>query len=294
MISMSVCLATCCGLGQSALRGRSQGGRLQRPICRCQFQFGVDERGKGRLNTRCKSKTMKTKICLLGFFALVSLAIAAPHTWILTTGKTVTGDYFSSGTTTLVIKTDGTNCFIKFSDLSDNDQAYVAQMKASVENGRPVKPIDGLFGIKLGQSLPSSCTNSASYFSAPNEWGFQLVFHIEPPQTNSEFETDSYIVTLTPTNRLVCKIEAKRDSMGGFDTMRNLLQNIYGKENDFFQGYCDDKREIWMSWSTWSQNRRTLKLLENDYKSVHDLTLSCQDESLMWHPTHEPDSNGLK
>jgi hypothetical protein len=259
-----------------------------------QWQFGVDERGKGRLNTQCKSKTMKTKICLLGFFALVTLAIAAPHTWILTTGKTVTGDYFSSGITTVVVKVGGTNCFIKLSDLSADDQTYVAAMKASTENGQSVKPIDGLFGIKLGQTLPAACTNSLSFFTPPDEWGFQSVLHIEPPQPNSEFGSGSYSVTLTPTNRLVCSIEAKRDSMAGFDTMRNLLQNIYGKENDFFQGYCDDKREIWMSWSTWSQSHRTLKLLENDYKSVHDLTLSCQDESLAWHPPHDPDSNGLK
>ena len=70
---------------------------------------------------------MKTKLCLLGIFALVPLAIAAPHTWILSTGKTVVGDYVSSGTTTLVVKTGGTNCFLAISNLSTNDLAYVAQ-----------------------------------------------------------------------------------------------------------------------------------------------------------------------
>jgi hypothetical protein len=253
----------------------------------------VDERGKGRLNTQCKSKTMKTKICLLGFFALVSLAIAAPHTWILTTGKTVTGDYFSSGITTVVVKIGGTNCFIKLSDLSTDDQTYVAAMKASVENGLSVKPIDGLFGIKLGQPLPASCTNSLSYFSAPDEWGFQSVLDIEPPKINSAFSINSYRVILTPTNRLVCSIEAKNDFMGGFDSMQNLLQNIYGKENDSFQGYCDDKRTIWMRWCTWSQNQRTLKLLENN-SSVSYFSLTCEDGSLMSHPPHDSDSNGLK
>ena len=72
---------------------------------------------------------MKTKICLLGIFALVTLAIAAPRAWVLKTGETVTGDYVSSGTTTLVVKTGGTNCFLAISDLSTNDQTYVAQMQ---------------------------------------------------------------------------------------------------------------------------------------------------------------------
>jgi hypothetical protein len=104
-----------------------QGGRLQRPG---QRQFGVDEQGKGRLNIGCKSKIMKTKICLLGFFALVTLAIAAPHTWTFQKGGTFEGDYYSSGTTAVVVRKNGTNYIFKFADLSTNDLAYVAKMKA--------------------------------------------------------------------------------------------------------------------------------------------------------------------
>jgi len=73
---------------------------------------------------------MKTKIYILGIFAFVTLVVAAPRTWILKTGETVTGDYVSSGTTTLVVKTHGTNHFVELSDLSTNDQAYVAEQKA--------------------------------------------------------------------------------------------------------------------------------------------------------------------
>jgi len=91
----------------------------------------MDDQGKWRLNSRCKSKTMKIRICLVGIFALVTLAIAAPHTWILTSGKTVTGDYFSSGTTTLVVKTGGSNCFVKISELSTNDWLYFQECKAA-------------------------------------------------------------------------------------------------------------------------------------------------------------------
>jgi S1-C subfamily serine protease len=92
---------------------------------RCQLQFGLDVWDNWRLNAYCSGKTMKTKIYLLGIFAFVTLAIAAPRTWVLKTGETVTGDYFSSGTTALVIKIDGTNCIIKFSNLSSNDLAFV-------------------------------------------------------------------------------------------------------------------------------------------------------------------------
>ena len=119
----------------------------------------MDELGKGRLNIRRKSNTMKTKICLLGFFALVTLAIAAPHTWILITGKTVTGDYFSSGITTLVVKTGGTNCFIKLSDLSANDQAYVAEIQARIAKNPP-QPGD----IRYYSPILGVWTNAASIF----------------------------------------------------------------------------------------------------------------------------------
>jgi len=73
---------------------------------------------------------MKTKICLLGIWRVVTLVVAAPRTWVLKTGETVTGDYVSSGTTTLVVKTGGTNCFLKIADLATNDQAYIAKIKA--------------------------------------------------------------------------------------------------------------------------------------------------------------------
>jgi hypothetical protein len=72
---------------------------------------------------------MKTQICLLGIFALVTLAVAAPRTWTFQTGVKVEGDYVSSGTTTVVINRSGTNFFLKISDLSTNDQAYIGQMQ---------------------------------------------------------------------------------------------------------------------------------------------------------------------
>lgn len=72
---------------------------------------------------------MKIKICLLGIFALVTLAVAAPRTWTFQTGVKVEGDYVSSGTTTVVINRGGTNFFLRISELSTNDQAYALKMQ---------------------------------------------------------------------------------------------------------------------------------------------------------------------
>jgi hypothetical protein len=79
---------------------------------------------------------MKTKICLLGIFALVTLAMAAPHTWTFTTGKTFDGDYYSSGTTAVVIRNNGTNYIFKMADLSTNDLAYVAKIQADQKQAK--------------------------------------------------------------------------------------------------------------------------------------------------------------
>ncbi len=82
---------------------------------------------------------MKTKIGLFCYFILVTLVVAAPHTFILKTGETVAGDYVSAGTTTLVVKTGGTNCFLKISNLSSNDQAYVAELQAAHPKDIPIR-----------------------------------------------------------------------------------------------------------------------------------------------------------
>jgi hypothetical protein len=79
---------------------------------------------------------MKTKICLLGIFALVPLAIAAPHTWTFQNGGTFEGDYYSSGTTAVVVRKDGTNHVFQIADLSTNDLAYVAKIKADQKQAR--------------------------------------------------------------------------------------------------------------------------------------------------------------
>lgn len=79
---------------------------------------------------------MKTKFCLLGIFALVTLAKAAPHTWTFQKGGTFEGDYYSSGTTAVVVRKDGTNHIFQIADLSTNDLSYVAKIKADQKQAR--------------------------------------------------------------------------------------------------------------------------------------------------------------
>jgi hypothetical protein len=86
-----------------------------------------------------KTLSAKAKISgltLIGILAFVTTAIAAPHDWVLKTGETVSGDYVSSGTTKLVIKTGGTNCFLNISDLSVNDLTYIIEMQMKQRQAR--------------------------------------------------------------------------------------------------------------------------------------------------------------
>jgi hypothetical protein len=107
---------------------------------------------------------MKSKICLLVIFAFVTLAIASPHTWILKTGETITGDYVSSGKTTVVVKTSGTNYFLKVSDLSTNDQSYVVKMHVAQTRSEAVASSSG--DIMYYSSVLGIQTNAGRVFKS--------------------------------------------------------------------------------------------------------------------------------
>lgn len=79
---------------------------------------------------------MKTTLVLTGIIGLTLLAMAAPHTWVLQNGTTFEGDYYSSGTEKVVVRKDGTNYFFKISELSEDDRAYTAEMRAKQKQAR--------------------------------------------------------------------------------------------------------------------------------------------------------------
>ncbi len=119
---------------------------------------------------------MKIKICLLGIFAFVTLVVAEPRNWVLKTGETVTGDYVSSGTTTLVVKTGGTNCFLMISSLSIKDQAYTFKMQVAQRQARldaEAKQMESAGGIeftaKLIDNFPEKVDRKAGWMDAEYE-----------------------------------------------------------------------------------------------------------------------------
>jgi hypothetical protein len=123
----------------------------------------------------------------------------------------------------------------------------------------------------------------------PDDWGFQAIVSVVPPRTNSEFESNGYTVTLTPSNHLVCKI------MGGtfydpnheiFDGMRDALRKRYGNEDEKQTETDTDFKSL-----TWPFHHRSLNLTHENLMC----TLMCEDEVLTSHPVHvtTTDTNGL-
>jgi len=116
---------------------------------------------------------MKTRLALIGIVGLTLLAAAAPRTWVLKTGVTVTGDYVSSGTTALVVKTGGTNFILKISDLSTDDQAYVAEIQAKQKQGRFDAETNQMakagmieFTVKLIENVPEKVDGQSGWMDA--------------------------------------------------------------------------------------------------------------------------------
>jgi hypothetical protein len=79
---------------------------------------------------------MKTKFVFAGILGMALLAMAAPRTWTFKQDGTFEGDYYSSGTSSVVIRKDGTNKIFQIADLSTNDQAYIAKIKADQKQAR--------------------------------------------------------------------------------------------------------------------------------------------------------------
>jgi hypothetical protein len=61
----------------------------------------------------------------------VSAQTNSVHNWTLKSGAVFPGDYFTSGAKMVVIKSHGTNCLLKISDLSTNDWLYFQDCKAA-------------------------------------------------------------------------------------------------------------------------------------------------------------------
>lgn len=116
---------------------------------------------------------MKTKFVLTGILGIALLAMAAPRTWTFTKGATFEGDYVSAGTTTVVVRKNGTNNFLNISDLSTNDQAYVAEMQFTQRQARldaEAKQMAAAgmmeFTTKLIENFPERVNNKHGWMDA--------------------------------------------------------------------------------------------------------------------------------
>ena len=201
------------------------------------IHFGMDDWGNWHLNFRCKGKTMKTKICLLGIFVFLTLAIAAPRTWVLKTGEMVTGDYVSSGTTTLVVKTDGTNCFLNISDLSTNELPYLAQVQLAQRQARlnaEVKQMQQAGMIEFTKEILINCNteflarlmNENNQSQSMSKWGWMDADYVGPSSTKFWIDANSPPITAS-----FCVVDKDQDKLDIYclDASRaSLSQTIAG------------------------------------------------------------------
>jgi hypothetical protein len=136
-------------------------------------------------------------------------------------------------------------------------------------------PIEGLFGIKLGEPLPPACAIEYDLGMIDGQINYTVI----PPQTNAAF--NEYWVTINPTNRLVCEIRGDSSEASFFDVLGTLRQK-YGNESSKgkgkgFQAY------------TWWHGDRSLRL-DSMAGSFH---LSCTDNTLNHPVKPSADTNGF-
>jgi hypothetical protein len=144
-------------------------------------------------------------------------------------------------------------------------------------------PIDGLFGIKLGKPLPSEIPIR---FSNTNNG--LLVLFVTPSQTNAAFE--SYSVTLTPTNQIVCGISALGSHLLGTQPPVGLVGILVQRYGSQFSQHKDAESVTY--W--WTQGKRTLTFLWGDLgSSDENWTIICQDDQLYKPVISTTDTNGL-
>ncbi len=176
---------------------------------------------------------MKTKFCLVGIFAFVTLVAAAPRTWVLKTGETVTGDYFSSGTTTLVVKTGGTNCFIKISDLSTNDQADVVEMQVAQRQARLNAETNQLVANGYFEATVSLMKNFPEKFKEiSNNW-----MDVEFDELNNDNLLELQRAC-DAENKYLSSIAGNSPEEFQFDWRENGLGFYVKDKNGNYYGYC--------------------------------------------------------
>jgi hypothetical protein len=132
-------------------------------------------------------------------------------------------------------------------------------------------PIEGLFGVKLGEPLPASCKIKSS---SETIGGFYAII-FTPPETNAAF--NAYVVYLDASRRVVATIDGQCkpfDDNSEFERTRDAilvkLRERYGKEE--FGGGGK------MYWYSGKSGKRDVTLTE--YPELMSFSVSCTDKDL--------------
>ena len=151
---------------------------------------------------------MKTKICVLGIFALVTLAVAEPHTWTFKSGATFAGEYVSSGTNTVFIQHDGRNFFTGISNLVDADVIYINSkenaarqlaFELSLQQADFEKKHlgdDSIYGVKM---LSTNRPITITALLATSYDGVPLCDAVQPDQSDSVTNLPGILVGYLPS-----------------------------------------------------------------------------------------------
>jgi hypothetical protein len=166
------------------------------------------------------------------------------HAWNLKDGSVVRGDYVSCGTTTLVIKNNGTNCFIPLSKLSDadkkiagNEYRFHSEFNITYDKFRDAFQYESAKSLKGGQFLAFSLFSISSNTNA------------RPQSVTIEIEGHFPIWTLIPKAQVIVLYDGKRKDMGEVSVDGNFLGKTDRMDDDHMEQLSvtfpfDDFKEI--------------------------------------------------
>jgi hypothetical protein len=128
----------------------------------------------------------------------VSAQTNSVHNWTLKSGAVFSGDYFSSGTTMVVIKSHGTNCLLKISELSTNDWLYFQDCKVAQERHQLEAKFQKDFTItydKFREIYTIAQTNDELHVESPTN-KYDLIFFFNLGCTTGDIKSKPATVDL--------------------------------------------------------------------------------------------------
>ena len=115
-------------------------------------------------------KTIARVIWIIIFTGFTLVSRADPHNWNLKGGKTIYGDYVSSGPTNLVLAQGGTNVFVAISNLATNEfpfflKCQIAQRQAHLDaqTNQMIKAGRIEFSSDLLEKSPEKVVNKSGW-----------------------------------------------------------------------------------------------------------------------------------